>query len=145
MPTKNAKKVCAVSMCNNPKDVSYPTFPKNKEIQKIWVAKCRRSDSFNQRMSHICEHHFDLDAYERDLKAELLGLPPKKRLKKQAILSFHLPTGASPSCSEASLSHQNCQKKTRKRWCKSGHHQCSPNRRIFGIAESPSHRGKCAF
>ncbi len=111
VPTKNAKKVCAVSTCNNPKDVSYHTFPKNEEIQKIWVAKCRRSDSFNPRTSHVCEHHFDLDAYERDLKAELLGLPPKKRLKKQAIPSLHLPTGASPSCLEASLSRQKRQKK----------------------------------
>ncbi len=108
-PAKNAKKVCAVSTCNNPKDVSYHTFPKIEQMQKVWVTKCKRSDTFNPRTAHICERHFEQDAYERDLKAELLGLPPKKWLKKQAIPSLNLPTGTNSSCSV--VSRQNCQKK----------------------------------
>jgi hypothetical protein len=48
-------------------------FPKNPEIYKKWVQKCRRGDKWNPKTSVICSEHFTQDSFVRDLKAELLG------------------------------------------------------------------------
>lgn len=43
----------------------------------------------------ICSLHFEPDAYQRDLKAELLNLPDKRLLKEDAVPTLHL--NASPN------------------------------------------------
>lgn len=58
-------------------------FPKDLEIQKIWVQKCKREDKFNPSSSYVCFQHFCADAFARDMKAELLGQYP-------FIFIFHL-------------------------------------------------------
>ena len=72
------------------------------------MAKCRRADQFNAKTSHICEQYFSSDVYERDLKAELLGLTPEKHLKKLAVPSLELPSGTHSDHSQASSSRQSC-------------------------------------
>ena len=39
----------------------------------------------------VCKKHFTTDSYERDLAAELLNLPPRIKLKPDAIPSLLLP------------------------------------------------------
>ena len=89
---KKTKKVCAVAVCDNPKhaEVIYHRFPKEESTRKHWIVKCKRGDSFKTQHATVCSTHFTENDYERDLKSELLGLPPKKRLKKDAVPSLKL-------------------------------------------------------
>ncbi|GAB6030066.1 hypothetical protein CHUAL_005747 [Chamberlinius hualienensis] len=97
---------CVVSTCPNvgrktaSRGVSYHRFPKKDEIKKLWVRKCGRSDQFNTGASYICSDHFEDDDYERDLRAELLNLPPKKKLKSETVPSRNLPAASCQSRSE---------------------------------------------
>ncbi|KAG5876481.1 hypothetical protein JTB14_011091 [Gonioctena quinquepunctata] len=70
-------------------------FPKARDIVssticKEWKLRCRRADKFNVETSSICADHFTSNDYERDLKSELLGLPLKKILKKNAVPTVNL-------------------------------------------------------
>lgn len=94
--------LCAVAVCNNsrvktrelPSDrpkILYHRFPKNCELAKQWAHRCKRADkSFNPVTSSICSEHFTALDYERDLKAELLNITPKRVLKSDAIPSINL-------------------------------------------------------
>lgn len=65
-------------------------FPKELEFSKKWIVACARVDKFNIKSSHVCSLHFKPDDYKRDLKAELLNIPPEKNkrlLKPDAIPS----------------------------------------------------------
>jgi hypothetical protein len=96
---KRTKKVCAVAVCPSPKDrdIIYHVFPKDKSLEKEWIVKSKRNDSFSPRFASICSNHFLPSDYERDLKSELMGLPTKKKLKTDAIPSLNLLPIAKPS------------------------------------------------
>lgn len=45
---------------------------------------CLRTDDFLPENSYVCSEHFSESDYERDLKAELMNLPPKRILKPES-------------------------------------------------------------
>ncbi|KAF8770762.1 hypothetical protein HNY73_018252 [Argiope bruennichi] len=69
----------------------YHRFPQNRALSKIWEERCKKKYEFNVKNAVICSEHFTERDYERDLKNELLGLPLKKLLKKDAIPTLNLP------------------------------------------------------
>jgi hypothetical protein len=70
--------------------ISYHRFPKDPIIRKKWIDACMRKDSFNPDSSCVCSNHFVDEDYDRDLRNELLGLPQKRKLKKEAVPSQNL-------------------------------------------------------
>lgn len=78
---------CTVAICNNSCEktkgtgISYHRFPKDRELRRIWVQKCYRLGEWDPKNLHICSVHFKAEDYQRNLKAELLGLPARKILK----------------------------------------------------------------
>lgn len=86
---------CTVATCNNSlvktgTQIIYHSFPKDENVRKIWIQRCKRGGKWNSKSCHVCSNHFGEDDYERDLKSELLGLPPKKKLKKTAVPNLNL-------------------------------------------------------
>lgn len=73
-------------------------FPRNSNIQNVWVTKCRRKDKINISNARICSLHFIDSDYVRDLQSELLGTQRKRVLKQDAVPSINLPS-ASVVCS----------------------------------------------
>lgn len=94
--------VCAVKGCGNISnknpELSYHIFPRNFRTSnptpgdKRWLKFCKRDD-INPKHARICEVHFKQEDYERDLEHELLGLPPRKKLKPDAVPSIYLNDG----------------------------------------------------
>ena len=84
--------VCAVAICPSPKSSSivYHRFPKNKDLIKKWIVACKREDKINPKTASICSEHFLPGDYDRDLQNELLGLPIRKLLKKEAVPTVNL-------------------------------------------------------
>ncbi|XP_018566821.1 uncharacterized protein LOC108907566 [Anoplophora glabripennis] len=95
---------CAMYGCNNSRistktdnpEIVYHNFPKGKQfgsniIRKEWIRCCKRGDNWNPSTSQICSIHFVENDYERDMRNELLGLPPRKLLKTTAVPSLFLP------------------------------------------------------
>lgn len=90
---------CSVPGCGKrnqakAKDVVIHRFPeKDLELCSKWLAAIGRDGTKTERKYaslRVCSQHFSPDDYQRDLKAELLGCPPKKVLKKTAIPTiFH--------------------------------------------------------
>ncbi len=70
-------------------------FPKDEEIRKIWIQRCRRLDKFNPSSSYICSIHFDESDFQRDMKSELMGCPKRKRLKEHTVPHLKLPSSTS--------------------------------------------------
>lgn len=77
-----------------------------RNIKLIRVRICIIKDSNNTMViiliGRICSIHFNDDDYERDLKSELLKIPARKILKKDAVPSVNLPKpsfSAGPSTS----------------------------------------------
>lgn len=72
-------------------DIGFHRFPvKNAELCKRWLNFCGVADANKRKNnvsggSRVCSIHFAPDAYERDLQNELLGLPPRKRLRADAV------------------------------------------------------------
>ncbi|KAJ8970343.1 hypothetical protein NQ317_007622, partial [Molorchus minor] len=55
----------------------------------------RRKKKVNQDLDlFVCSSHFQENDYKRDLKSELLNLPPKKILNENALPSLNLPDGS---------------------------------------------------
>lgn len=88
---------CSVRGCGKrnqakAKDVVIHRFPeKDLELCRKWLAAIGRDVNKPEKKYtslRVCSQHFRPDDYERDLKAELLGCPPKKVLKKTAIPSI---------------------------------------------------------
>ncbi|XP_053089596.1 zinc finger protein 391 [Pangasianodon hypophthalmus] len=88
---------CSVRGCGKrnqakAKDVVIHRFPeKDLELCSKWLAAIGKVVNKTERKYasfRVCSQHFRPDDYERDLKAELLGCPPKKVLKKTAIPSI---------------------------------------------------------
>jgi len=65
---------------------NYFSFPKDPQIRKIWIAKCRRADIFNTENATICDIHFDATNFEKNLQAELLNLEKFKVFLKELFL-----------------------------------------------------------
>ena len=85
---------CAVDCVNDSskqksdyEKVSFYRFPNDKNIQKLWLDKIRRPKVNLPPYKNIrlCHLHFENDCFERDLKNELLNLPTKTILKKNAV------------------------------------------------------------
>ncbi|QQP52593.1 Uncharacterized protein FKW44_004784, partial [Caligus rogercresseyi] len=99
---KGTVRVCAVSTCPSPSDVHYFAFPrKDLVLQRLWISKCKRGNKINPINAKVCERHFTCDDFQRNLKAELLNLNSKKKLKAGAFPSCNIPF-ASPCLNESS-------------------------------------------
>lgn len=90
---------CAVVICPNSygktrsknPDLKYFQFPKNQSIQEKWIEVCQIDpSSLLNQSSYVCSQHFLPSDFERDLKAELLRLPPKRILKPEGNLLLTL-------------------------------------------------------
>lgn len=86
---------CTIAICKtNTKykneEIILHSFPKDKNLRNVRIHKCKRKDKFNSETSGVCSKHFTSEDYERNLKAELLGIQIKKKLKSTAIPSQHL-------------------------------------------------------
>ena len=85
MSKKNHWK-CSVSGCPSPQDATYFKFPKTDSIMtEKWLNACRRQDVINVEKSKVCSEHFTTSDFERDVRHELLNLPPRKLLKPSAV------------------------------------------------------------
>ena len=74
---------CCISHCKNGDLPSFP-FPSNNKYRKEWEeATCR--SNVKSRSIRVCKKHFDEFDFVRDLKSELLGLPPKLKLRHDAV------------------------------------------------------------
>jgi uncharacterized protein YukE len=90
---------CAVATCSNyhkktklsDVKVIYHRFPKDSEMCKLWLGKCKRKDPVNCKYAYICSEHFKPDDYVDDMKNRLLGLPQKMILKSDAVPSLKIP------------------------------------------------------
>ncbi|KAB0795007.1 hypothetical protein PPYR_11846 [Photinus pyralis] len=93
-------KRCSVASCKSQDekngDLSFFSFPKDSQRQSEWINKCNRTDIFNPQFARICSLHFLPIHFERNLKAELLNLPCRKKLKPDAIPTQLLKTNDSP-------------------------------------------------
>jgi hypothetical protein len=84
MSKKNLK--CSVSGCSSPQDATYFKFPKaSSMLLENWLKACRRKDVLDVEKSKICSEHFTTSDFERDVRHELLNLPPRKLLKPNAV------------------------------------------------------------
>ena len=72
---------CAVALCHSPREASYHRFPKNEEMNKVWLNACRRKDPVNVKTAYICSDHFQEADFERDFMNELLNLPTRRKLR----------------------------------------------------------------
>ena len=52
-------------------------LPKDKNLRLKWIHLCGRKDKVSEH-GRICDHHFSAWYYSRDLKSEILGIPPPK-------------------------------------------------------------------
>jgi len=87
---------CRVDSCRNSvkgtkhTDISFHKFPKNPHLRKVWIKFTRKPGSWNPDNSYICSDHFSPDEFIRNLQAELLQLPARRRvLKKTAVPSVY--------------------------------------------------------
>lgn len=86
---------CAVATCRNNhrktkgRRVRYHRFPAEDDVRSRWVSVCGRS--FNTATARVCSLHFSPNSYERDVEHELLGLPPRSRLKRGAVPDRAVP------------------------------------------------------
>ena len=86
---------CAVRVCKNSadakRDITFHICPTDQKFKEIWKQSCNRYEpSWNPKVFHVCSDHFSADSYERDLRSELLNLPPKKKLKTTAVPTVNL-------------------------------------------------------
>jgi len=85
---------CVAFGCKNDsrknKECSYYRFPKDSNLRDVWLAKISRENvpDVNSKDTVLCSEHFESRCFERDLKAELLGLKPKRILKSDAVPSI---------------------------------------------------------
>ncbi|KAJ8974061.1 hypothetical protein NQ317_016198 [Molorchus minor] len=84
-------KRCSLGFCKSQegkdKTISFFSFPKDIRRRNVWIQKCNRTDKINPDYARICSLHFLPTDFERNLKAELLNLPARKKLKPDAVPS----------------------------------------------------------
>src|SRR5699024_10605346 len=76
--------------------IIFHTFPKRQNLtatkmQKEMVQRCKRRNDLNPKNSIICSIHFTENDYELNFKNDVLSLHLKKKLKKTAVPTLHLP------------------------------------------------------
>jgi len=62
--------------------ISFHTFPKHKKLCNLWINACQQKDSWNPKISTVCNIHFLEDDFEVDLRSQ------KRKLKPQGIRPF---------------------------------------------------------
>lgn len=113
---------CSVYGCSNNsaknKELAYFAFPnpqKDRERAIIWLENIGTGhdvDSFNFKRKVVCSKHFDKSAFKRDLQAELLGLPEKKRLNPDAVPTiFDFPSPKKKKRKDSSMLKNDCKNK----------------------------------
>lgn len=93
MPT-----VCIVRDCNNRKvkgdnNTHFYRLPKDEKLRKKWIEVCGTQQ--NRTSGYVCSRHFESNAFQRNLKYELLDLPvPPSQIqfKNGAVPTLRLPT-----------------------------------------------------
>ena len=65
--------------------ISFHRLPTESSLLQEWLAKISRVDFVVTIDTRLCSDHFEPDCFERDLKAELLGLKAKSTLKLNAV------------------------------------------------------------
>ena len=101
---------CAVGCSNDSRSVSkehgisFHRLPTENSLLQKWLAKISRVDFVVTKDTLLCSDHFEPDCFERDLKAELLGLKSKRTLKPDAVptIFVHRPR------KKPRLSSENC-------------------------------------
>ena len=113
---------CAVAICPSPKDTSYHNFPRDIELQNLWIQLTKRKDTIKPKTARICSRHFKPEDFERDLKHELLNLPLRKLLKPGSIPSLNLLPDLEDFCPDSSPENpkieavpERAKKRTRKK------------------------------
>ncbi|XP_065219890.1 uncharacterized protein LOC135845326 isoform X2 [Planococcus citri] len=98
--SKGSGSCCSVASCKNTgrtktmirPELKFHRFPKDPDMRREWVRKCGRKERFNPDTGTVCSDHFIPEDYQRDLRAELLGLgDDKKRLLPDAVPHKNLP------------------------------------------------------
>ena len=113
---------CSAVGCNNDsryvgskQGVSYHKFPTDGKLLEEWLAKLSRLDLDVTKDSRVCSLHFEPECFERDLKAELLGLTSTKRkLRVDAVPTIfdHRPKKKPRLSSERRL-QERCKQEVR--------------------------------
>ncbi|CAL8075655.1 unnamed protein product [Orchesella dallaii] len=99
---------CAVATCKNTSRTKKSALPNRPRFHKFrkgllgqrWKYLCKRNDKFNLDNAVVCSDHFIEDNYERNLKAELLGIAVSRKLKDDAEPSLYMPHKDVPAYSE---------------------------------------------
>ena len=113
---------CAAFDCNNDSryttGISYHCFPRDEALRSQWLAKISRADLVVSKNSRLCSEHFTPDCYERDLKAEILGLKPRSTLKPGAIPTVfsHRRPSKRPRLSSEKRSEEKVRKEVSESW-----------------------------
>ncbi|XP_072389801.1 uncharacterized protein [Diabrotica undecimpunctata] len=91
---------CSVANCKNNfyknkksdsvQQIAFFTFPKNTNLEKIWIMRCCRKDTINIKTARVCSNHFKKDDFVDDMYARIMGTRPKLKLKDGAIPSKNL-------------------------------------------------------
>jgi len=82
---------CSVGCSNDPRSVSkeqgigFHLLPTESSLLQEWLAKISRVDFVVTKDTRLFSGHFEPDCFERDLKAELLGLKAKRTSKPDAV------------------------------------------------------------
>ncbi|KAK3923436.1 Transposable element P transposase [Frankliniella fusca] len=84
---------CAVRSCTSRSggDGVVVFHSAGERVRERWIEKCNQpAEWIPPKQLIVCSRHFDASDYERDLKNELLNLPVRKILKREAIPSLEL-------------------------------------------------------
>ena len=111
---------CAVGCSNDSRSVSkeqgisFHRLPTEGSLLQEWLAKISRVDFAVTKDTRLCSDHFQPDCFERDLKAELLGLKGKRTLKSDAVPTVfaHRPR-KKPRLSSENRLHDRAKKEVR--------------------------------
>ena len=80
---------CMAVDCNNDskwtKGISFHGLPKDDKLKNEWLAKINRVNPTISKNSVLCSEHFTPNCFERNLKAELVGVRGKAKLKQGAV------------------------------------------------------------
>lgn len=107
---------CAVVICNNyygktkGSHVIYHMWPTCPKRSAKWLELCGTSEP---GYSRVCSEHFSEKCYKRDLEHELLGLPLRRKLKKDALPDRRLP-GRKNNCRKENNLQGNAKKRNSK-------------------------------
>ena len=101
--SKNKYSKCIVPFCSSPNDIKYFELPNNPKRREEWLEKIKPIQTLKKR-NKVCQLHFIDSDFECDLKSQLLGLKPNKKLKIDAIPSAKLTL---PNIPQKNYPHNN--------------------------------------